>query len=87
MSRWDGPVGRTAGYGLDDQGSIRGRARICSVLHSFQTCSGGQPSLLSSGYRELFPWGYNSCPPSNAKIKNGGAIPPLPTRLHGVMHK
>jgi hypothetical protein len=43
----------------------------------------GPPSLLSSGYRGLFPGAKRPgsethySPPSSAEVKNGGAIPPL----------
>jgi hypothetical protein len=39
---------------------------------------------LSQGVK---PPGHDAehSPPSSVKIKNGGAIPPLPTHLHGVM--
>jgi hypothetical protein len=50
------------------------------------------PSLIYSGYRELFPEGVkrpgseaDHSPPSSAEIKNGGAISPLPTHLYGVV--
>jgi hypothetical protein len=45
----------------------------------------GRPSLLSDGYRGLFPPGIkrpgreaDHSPPSSAEVKKGKAIPPLP---------
>jgi hypothetical protein len=42
-------------YGIDGRGSIPGRGKKISLLHSIQTGSGGPPSLLYSKYRSLFP--------------------------------
>jgi hypothetical protein len=69
---------------LDVWGSIPGRARDFSLLHSIQTDSGAThppiqwvPGDLSPGVKqtghEAEQWS-----PSSAKVKNGGAIPPLP---------
>jgi hypothetical protein len=52
----------------------------------------GPPSLPSDGYRGHFPrgksgewWGHHP-PASSVEIKNGGAMPPLPIYLHGIVH-
>jgi hypothetical protein len=51
----------------------------------------GPPSLLYIGYQVRLPWGVkwpgheaDHSPPFSAKIKNVGAIPPLPIHLHGA---
>jgi hypothetical protein len=63
-----------------------------SLLHSIQTGSGGPPIFLSNGYRGLFAPGVkrpereaDHSSSSSAKDKNGGALPPLPIRLHGTV--
>jgi hypothetical protein len=71
------------GYRLDCQGTevrFQAEARDLYHLHSIQTA----PSLLSIGYQGFFP-GVNRkgpeadhSPTSSAKIKNGGAMSPLP---------
>jgi hypothetical protein len=46
----------------------------------------GSPSSLSSEYRGLFPReSSDHSPPSKAEVKNGGAIPPLPVHLQGIV--
>jgi hypothetical protein len=51
----------------------------------------GLSSLLSNGYRGISPWikrpkhEAGQLPPSSAEVKNGGDIPPLPIRLHGLV--
>jgi hypothetical protein len=84
-------VGIATGYRLDGRGSILGKERYFSLVHSIQTGS-GPTSLLSSGYRGFFPWGVKQpgheadhSPPSSAKVKNGGAIPPFPIHLNGMV--
>jgi hypothetical protein len=66
------------------------RARFfSSAQHSDQLY--GPPSLLSSGTESDFLgvkwWGHEAhhSPLSSAKTKNGGAIPPLPIYLPGVV--
>jgi hypothetical protein len=41
---YGGPVGIRTGYGLEGQGSIPGRGRVFSLLHSIQTSSGTHPT-------------------------------------------
>jgi hypothetical protein len=69
-------VGIAMGYSLEGPGSIPGRVKWFSLLHSVQTGSGAHPvsypMVLSSG-RET----DHSSPP-NAKFKNGRTMPPLP---------
>jgi hypothetical protein len=55
-------------------------ARDFSLFHSVQTGSGAHPTSNPKGTRALSPGLISS-----AEIKNAGAIPPLPTRLHGVV--
>jgi len=47
----------------------------------------GPPSLLSSGYEELFPWGKaDNSPPSSAEIKNAWSYTSNdPIHLDGVV--
>jgi hypothetical protein len=80
---WQDSSGSTAmGYGLDGQGLIPFRDK--SFLHSIQTSSGAHPASYPVGTGVLSPGAKSPgreadhSPPSNAKVKNGGAIPPLP---------
>jgi hypothetical protein len=50
-------------------GSFPGKNRVLSLRYRVQT------SLLSKGYRELFPWG---APPSSAGMKNAWNYTPTP---------
>jgi hypothetical protein len=75
--------GIATGYGLDGRGLIPGRGKI--FLHSVQTGSGlAQPSMQwvpwtnFPGVKRQEPKADHS-PPSNAEVKNGGAIPITPT--------
>jgi hypothetical protein len=68
-----------------------GGARDFSLLHSVQTGSRAHPvsypvgtGALSSEVNRPGRETHHS-PPSGAEVKNGGAIPPLPIRLHGVV--
>jgi hypothetical protein len=60
--------------------------REFSLLHSIHTGCGAHPAShpVGIGGSFLMPEGDHS-PPSNAKVKNGGAIPPLPIHLNGVV--
>jgi hypothetical protein len=52
----DSSAGITMGYDLGLPGlGFRQRQEIFFLLHSVQTGSGAHPSLLSNGYRGLFP--------------------------------
>jgi hypothetical protein len=83
---WDSSVGIVMGYGLKDRRSIPGRSKNFSLLHSVQTCSGAHPASYPMGTGALSPGvkgpgreaGHS--PPSSAKAKSSGAIPPLPNR-------
>jgi hypothetical protein len=53
----DSAVGTVTGYGLDDRGvgvRVHVGARGFTLLHSVQTGSGDQPSLLTNGYWGVF---------------------------------
>jgi hypothetical protein len=62
-----------------------------TFLHNVQTSSGAHPapvqwvpgSLSSAVKRQGRKTDYS--PPSDAKVMNDGAIPPLPIRLYGLM--
>jgi hypothetical protein len=79
------------GYWLDGRGSIRGGGKgNFSELHSVQTGSGAYPTSYQmdtggslSGVKRP---GREVDHPSSfiAEVKNGQAIPQLPTCLHGV---
>jgi hypothetical protein len=78
-------------YGLDGRGSISGKGKTFSVLHSFQTGSGRtQPPIqwvpwaLSPGVKRPEREADHSAP-SITEVKNGVTISPLPTRLHGMV--
>jgi hypothetical protein len=63
----------------------RGKRFFSSPLHPDWLC--GSLSLLHNGCREVKQLGREAdhSPPSSAKVKNGGAIPPLPLHLDGVV--
>jgi hypothetical protein len=76
------------GYGLDGWGSIPGRPRDFSLLHSIQTSPGAHPAFYPMGTMDTLPGvkrpGRQAAhsPPPSTEVKNGGAIPQLPqTRL------
>jgi hypothetical protein len=80
MSR-DSSVSIASGYRLDGQGSISGRGRYVSLLHSVQTGSVVHPAS--------YPWPVSLgvkrqgreadlTTPSSAEVKNGGAMFQLP---------
>jgi hypothetical protein len=48
-------VGVVTGHGLDDRGSIPGRGKTFSLLHSIQPGSGAHPSSYPMGKRGNFP--------------------------------
>jgi hypothetical protein len=67
------------------------RARNVSLLRSVQTESGAHPASYPMGTGSFSPGlkrterEADHSPPSDAEIKNGGIILPLPINLHGVM--
>jgi hypothetical protein len=80
----DSSVGLTAGYGLDDRGSIFGRGQRFFLSPQRPDQFWDPSNLLQSGYRGA-PTGVK-CPGreadhsllSSAEVKNGRVIPPLP---------
>jgi hypothetical protein len=62
---------------------------IFFLLQNVQMGSGARPSFLSNRYGDYFQGvsrlgrGPDHSPPSNAEVKNGGAIPPFTIYLHG----
>jgi hypothetical protein len=86
-SKWksqDSSVGITAGYGLVYLGSISGSGKRFFSNPQCPDWIWGPPSLQHNRYKGLFPCGvkWPECEadhshPSSAKVKNGGAIPPL----------
>jgi hypothetical protein len=83
VSRWltadVNSVGIAMGYRLDGRGSILGRDKISSLLHSVQTGSGAHSASYSTGVKRPGREGDHS-PPSIAEVKNDGPILPL-TRM------
>jgi hypothetical protein len=59
-------------------------ARNLSLLHIIQSVSGSRPAFHQMETGGSFPGvkkqgrEVDHSPPSNAEVKNGGAIPPLP---------
>jgi hypothetical protein len=79
------------GYELDGRGSILGRIKTFSVLCSIQTGSEPHSSLypmvtgaLSPGVKRSERESDQSLP-SSVGTNNGGAVRPIPIRLHGVV--
>jgi hypothetical protein len=77
-------VGSVSGDGLNSPGSISRHGQNFSPLHSVQTSSGAYP-MSTGASLSRFPPGVkrsgreaDHSPPSNAEVKNGGAVPPLP---------
>jgi hypothetical protein len=83
ISSRDNSVGIATGYRLDDRGSILGRGKKCSLLHSVQTGFGAHSASYLKGTRSFSPGvkraagetGLSS--PSSAEVKKNGAILPL----------
>jgi hypothetical protein len=66
-------------------------ARDFSLLRNVHTGSGAHPASYPMGSVGCFPGVKRQgreadfSPPSTVEVMNGGAIPPLPIRLHGVV--
>jgi hypothetical protein len=84
----DSSVGIATVLGLDGRCSISVGARNSSLLHSVQIGSEAHPASYKMGTGGCFPGkkrpghetDYSRQP--SVEVKNGGAIPPLPLRLH-----
>jgi hypothetical protein len=90
----DFSVDIATGYGLDGQVSIPGRGNMFFSPPQRQNLLWGPPGLPYNGYPGLFPPGggvkrsgreADHPSPSSAEVRDGGDIPLLPTRLHGVV--
>jgi hypothetical protein len=72
------------GYGLDGRSSIPGRGKRISLLLSVQTGSRAHPASYPIVTGAVLPGGkWQGCEadhsaPSNAEVKTGGTVPPLP---------
>jgi hypothetical protein len=80
--------------GLDDRGvGVRfpTGVRYCSLVHNFQTRTGAHSASHTMSTGAVSPGVQRQgreadhSPSFGAEVKNGGAIPPLPIRLHGVV--
>jgi hypothetical protein len=81
---WQRRYGNHSGCGLDGRGSVPSSVQIGSEAHA-ASLSNGYPSF-SQGVKRPGRGADHSPPsPSSAQVKNGGAIPPLPIRLHGLV--
>jgi hypothetical protein len=88
-------VGIATGYGLGGRETgVRFPAEArdcCSLFHSVQTGSGAHPASYTIGTGALSPGGKRQwreadhSPASSAVVKNNGAIPLFPIRLHRVV--
>jgi hypothetical protein len=81
---WESSVGIATSYSMNSQGAIPRWCKMFFLLHGIQTDSGAHPAsypmdtgAISPEIKKLVPETDHS-PPSSAKVKNGGAIPPLP---------
>jgi hypothetical protein len=71
---------------MDDRGvRFLAEARDFSFLHSVQSGFGIHPASSPLGTGVVSPAVRREGRPSHAEVKNGGVIPPLGTRLHGVV--
>jgi hypothetical protein len=84
VASWGSSVSIVMGYGLDGQGSIPGRGKIfLSFIASRPALGPTQPPIqwvpgaLSPGVK-WYGHEADHSPPSSVKVKNCGAIPPLP---------
>jgi hypothetical protein len=80
----DSSVGIGTGYGLDGQGSNPGKGKIFLFPTTSRLALGPTQSPIQWVMGTISPGikrpGHetNHSPPSSAKVKNGGAIPPHP---------
>jgi hypothetical protein len=81
----DSSVGIVTGCRLDGQGSIPGRERFFLFSTASRLALGPAQSpiqwvlgVISLGVKQQLGHEASHSPPSSVKVKNGGAIPPLP---------
>jgi hypothetical protein len=73
-----------------NRGSFPSRAKRVSLLHNAQASFEAHPSSYPMVAWDSFQGvkrqvsETDHSPPSSAEVKNGGAMPPLPIRLHNV---
>jgi hypothetical protein len=82
----DRSVRISTGYEMDGRGSIPGKTRDFTLLYSVQTGSGAHQASypMGTGVKRSKREADHSSP-SSAEVKNGGAIPPSPMWLHGIV--
>jgi hypothetical protein len=80
------------GYGLNGRDSIPDNGmRFFFLFHGFQTGSEAHPASNAMSPGGFFPGGKatgseaDCSPPFNAEVKNEGAIPLSPMRVHGMV--
>jgi hypothetical protein len=64
------------------------QGEVLFLLHSVQTGSEAHPAPYTMGTGDFTPRVKREAdhsPSSSAEVKNGGAIPPLPLRLYGMV--
>jgi hypothetical protein len=92
MQSRDSSVGIATGYGLDSRGSIPSRGKI--FLFSISSELTLEPALqpiqwvlgVISPMEKRPGREADQSPPSSSEVKNGGAIPPRPICLHGIVN-
>jgi hypothetical protein len=84
-------VGIATSYGLDGRDSIPDNARFFFPSPQCPDCLWSTPSHLASAHRAVsrrvkrLEREADHSRPSTSKVKNNGAIPPLPQYLYGIM--
>jgi hypothetical protein len=74
-----------------NRGSIPSKGERFSLLHNVQTSSEAYPATYPMGTGDSFPgvnrqvYEADHSPPSSVEVKNGGAMPSNPIRLHDIV--